>query len=298
MDLDLSDDQVALRDGIRSVLAGRFDIDRVRAGFDRAMYNELGKAGVFSLIADGFCWADAAIVFEQLGEFCIPGPLVASLLTGCVATIVGPTDNVVEHLTSVDTVVLLGEDVRRIDASTLSGRESEWPLDPLTPVFAMQSGWSRTAVVDESLNAHELHQRGAVLTAAFALGMASKLTEMSVAYAKEREQFDRPIGSFQAIKHVLADMAVRVELARAGVYAAAAHLDEPDQPGLARTVSVAKTMAGEAAVLNGKAATQVHGGMGFTWEVDVHLYLKRAWVIDTQFGSVDEHCDAITASIG
>ena len=171
MDLDLSDDQVALRDGIRSVLTGRFDIDRVRAGFDRAMYDELGEAGVFSLISDGFCWADAAIVFEQLGEFCIPGPLVASLLTGCVATIVAPTDNVVEHLTSVDTVVLLGEDVRRIDASTLSGRESDWPLDPLTPVFEMQSGWSHAAVVDVSLNAHELHQRGAVLSAAFALGI-------------------------------------------------------------------------------------------------------------------------------
>jgi alkylation response protein AidB-like acyl-CoA dehydrogenase len=141
-----------------------------------------------------------------------------------------------------------------------------------------------------------------VLTAAFSLGMAQRLTESSVAYAKERKQFDRPIGSFQAIKHVLADMAVRVEIARAAVYAAGAYLDAPDlesgEPGgLARAVSVAKVMAGEAAVRNGKDAVQVHGGMGFTWEVDVHLYLKRAWVLETHFGSVDAHCDALVALI-
>src|SRR5689334_24867468 len=82
MDLDLSDDQVALRDGIASVLAARIPIERVREGFDRAMFDELADAGVFSLRNDGFSWADCAVVFEQLGRFCIPGPLVESLLLG------------------------------------------------------------------------------------------------------------------------------------------------------------------------------------------------------------------------
>ena len=82
MDLDLSDDQVALRDGIASMLDGRVPIERVRAGFDRAMFDELADAGVFSLRADGFSWADCVVVFEQLGRFCVPGPLVASLLLG------------------------------------------------------------------------------------------------------------------------------------------------------------------------------------------------------------------------
>ena len=72
MDLDLDDDQIALRDGIAGLLAGRFDTDRVRAGFDRAMFDELAAAGVFSLRADGFAWADATIVFEQLGRHCVP----------------------------------------------------------------------------------------------------------------------------------------------------------------------------------------------------------------------------------
>src|SRR5579859_5903778 len=80
MDLDLSTDQIALRDGIAALLDGRFGMDRVRGGFDREMFEELAGAGVFSLRADGFSWADCTIVFEQLGRFCVPGPLVASLL--------------------------------------------------------------------------------------------------------------------------------------------------------------------------------------------------------------------------
>lgn len=301
MDLDLSDDQVALSDGIRSMLAGRFDSDRVRSGFDRAMYDELAEAGVFSLIADGFCWADAAVVFEQLGEFCVPGPLVASLLHGSPASIVHGDGCVAEHLHGVDSVIVLPSDaaapIRRVDAPSLNGDTSDWPLDPLTPITELSRDWAASAEVVAGAHAGDWNTRGAVLTSAYLLGMASRLTEMSVDYAKTREQFDRPIGSFQAIKHLLADMAVRTELARAAVYAAAAQLDEPEVEGLERTVSVAKVLAGEAAILNGKAATQVHGGMGFTWEVDVHLFLKRAWVLDTHFGSVDAHCDLVAATL-
>jgi alkylation response protein AidB-like acyl-CoA dehydrogenase len=123
---------------------------------------------------------------------------------------------------------------------------------------------------------------------------------MAVDYAKERVQFDRPIAGFQAIKHLCADMLVRTEVARAAVYAAGAHLDDVDLASYAdldRGISGAKVMAGEAAVANGKAATQVFGGMGFTWEVDVHLYLKRAWVLDSHFGSADMHADVVAGAL-
>jgi len=90
---------------------------------------------------------------------------------------------------------------------------------------------------------------------------------------------------------------VRTEVARAAVYAAGAHLDDPHLDGLFRAVSGAKVLAGEAATTNGKSATQVHGGMGFTWEVDVHLYLKRAWVLDTHFGSADAHASAVSRTL-
>ena len=147
----------------------------------------------------------------------------------------------------------------------------------------------------------EWRRAGAVLTAAFQLGLADRCTELAVAYAKERVQFDRAIASFQAIKHICADMVTRTEVARAAVYAAGAHLDaaEPlgDATALDRSIATAKLLAGDAAIANGKAATQVHGGMGYTWEVDVHLYLKRAWVLETRFGSGDHHADAIAASL-
>jgi len=191
--------------------------------------------------------------------------------------------------------VLRGEALTRLDPRSLDGEPSPWPLDPLTPVARVDVLPAGEPVAADT---GELRRTGAVLTAALALGLADRCTELAVAYAKERVQFDRPIGGFQAIKHLCADMLVRTEVARAAVYAAAAHLDEAGAPGLTRAVAGAKLLAGEAAVANGKAATQVFGGMGYTWEVDVHLYLKRAWVLDTHFGTADMHADAVGAALG
>ena len=302
MDLDLSDDQVALRDGITSMLEGRFHTDRIRNGFDRAMFAELAEAGVFSLRADGFSWADCVVVFEQLGRFCVPGPLVASLLLG-EGRITGLVEDRapiwIEHLDTLDDVVVLsGPDARRVEASAITGTPSSWPLDPLTPISSVEHLPAGNTI---NADATERRREGATLTAAFQLGLADRSTELAVAYAKERVQFDRPIAAFQAIKHLCADMLVRTEVARAAVYAAGAHLDDADLASYAdldRGISGAKVMAGEAAILNGKAATQVFGGMGFTWEVDVHLYLKRAWVLDSHFGSADTHADVVATALG
>jgi alkylation response protein AidB-like acyl-CoA dehydrogenase len=300
VDLDLSADQVSLRDGIAALLEGRFGADRIRGGFDRAAFDELAEAGVFSLRADGFGWSDCTVVFEQLGRFCVPGPLVASLLLGGgrVAGAVERADDGgawVEHLDVLDDLfVRRGDDVRRVDPASLDADPSTWPLDPLTPIARVPALPDGERV---DVDAAEVWRSGAVLTAALQVGLTDRCTELAVAYAKEREQFDRPIAGFQAIKHILADMLVRTEVARAAVYAAGAHLDASDLAGLDRAVSVAKAIAGEAAVVNGKSATQVFGGMGYTWEVDVHLYLKRAWVLETHFGAGDEHCDAVAAAV-
>jgi alkylation response protein AidB-like acyl-CoA dehydrogenase len=136
-----------------------------------------------------------------------------------------------------------------------------------------------------------------VLTAAYQVGMARACVDAATAYSLERRQFDRPIGSFQAVKHMLADMAVRAEVARASVDAAAVSLDHPDGGDATRAVAGAGMLAGEAALQNAKGSMQVHGGMGFTWEVDVHLYLKRAWVLNTVFGTPTAHADALADAI-
>ena len=300
MNFDLDDDQVALRDGTRALVEGRFPMDRVRAGFGATVHRELADAGVFSLRADGFSWADAAVVYEELGRGLVPGPLVWSfgrkrITTGLDATLAGSA--LVEFLRLADDVIMVGDGLARVvPADEIeAGDAEEWPLDPLTPVWRTDKQVVGGTRLERPVD--ELWREGALLTAAYCVGMADRLTEMAVAYALERQQFDRPIGSFQAVKHLCADMAVRAELARTAVYAAACILDDPATGSLTRALSGAKLLAGEAAVLNGQSATQVYGGMGFTWEVDVHLYLKRAWVLETQFGNGDSHADTLAATM-
>ena len=128
-----------------------------------------------------------------------------------------------------------------------------------------------------------------------------------MAYAKERHQFGQPIGAFQAVKHICADMLVRAEVARAAVQAAACLADAPDVAAaeaeaagctaaemVDRAVMGAKLLADEAALANARAAIQVHGGMGFTWEVPLHLHLKRARVLATSFGTRAELAAAVS----
>lgn len=119
------------------------------------------------------------------------------------------------------------------------------------------------------------------LTAAAAelVGVAARLLELSVAHALGREQFGRPIGSFQGVKHRLADCYVALERARSLTYAAAMLVDNPDASGAQRwrAALLAKAAAGDAATDGARAAVQVHGAIAMTWEHDVHLYLRRAW---------------------
>jgi alkylation response protein AidB-like acyl-CoA dehydrogenase len=315
VNFDLTEDQEALRDGIRSLCEGRFDMARNRAGFDRSMWDELAETGVFSLLADGFGWADAAIAFEELGRALVPGPLVWGVLAHGVVdadggvvggverpipeTPDGPGPVMLEHLDALDALVALDPGgVSRIDLASLpAGEALDWPLDPLTPVHRVATLPAGDLVADAA-TARRWQQAGAVLTAAYEVGMAHACVERSTAYSLERFQFDRPVGSFQAIKHLLADALVRAEVARTAVHAAAVTLDDPEVGHLARAVAGAKLLAGEAALKNAKTAIQVHGGMGFTWEVDMHLYLKRAWVLETVFGTADEASETVAATVG
>ena len=146
-------------------------------------------------------------------------------------------------------------------ANTIEATPVEWPLDPLTPVWRAER-LPPGAVVGDHTAAAQLRTEGALLTAAYLVGMADALTDLAVEYAKEREQFDRPIGSFQAVKHICADMVVRAEVARVAVHAAACVLDDPEVGPLTRSISGAKLLANEAAVLNGRvgdAGVRRHG---------------------------------------
>lgn len=312
MDFELSEEEQALGDGVRALCAGRFPLDKVRAaeGADRtvdaAAWAELGAAGVFSLLVSeddgglGLGLAHAAVVFEELGRALVPGPLVASalaagLVPGAVdgSVVVGAARRpagggpvVVEHLASVDTLVVLpdaepedGADLAIVDAGDLDADAAAESLDPLTPEWVVRSLPAGRALAGGDSTARRWERDEQVLTGALCVGVAAATLDLAVAYAKERQQFGSVIGSFQAVKHLCADMLVRTESARAAVQAAAVTADQPGVGDAVRAAAGAALVATEAAVANAKTCIQVHGGMGFTWELPIHLYLKRARVL-------------------
>ena len=293
MNFLLTPDQEDLREGVRSLCAGRFPMERVREGFDLEMWKELAAAGVFTVDEIGMGVAGAAVVFEELGRALVPGPLVWGWLRGRDDVVSGGVDapgQPVEHFDSLDLLHVLEDGgVHEVDARTVEATAIPRAVDPLTPLHHVVATTEGVSIGD----ADAWFRRGAVATAAYLVGMAAAATDAAVEYAKERHQFDRPIGSFQAIKHLLADMLVRTEVARAATHAAAVTIDDPEVGPVERAVAAAKLLAGEAATLNAKTSIQVHGGMGFTWDVDAHLYLKRAWYLEKTFGSGDEHAAAL-----
>ncbi|MEV0368472.1 acyl-CoA dehydrogenase family protein [Streptomyces sp. NPDC050636] len=312
MDFQLTDEQRVLRDGARGLLAGRFGRERVRAAvddpaLDRALWRELGEAGFFALRLPeaaggvGLGLPEAVLVFEEAGRALLPGPLVAcQLLAGVVdgvATgekIVGLCDAAAdpvlwEHPADCDELILVegraggayGSAAARVPHAPFAS------VDPLTPL-ARVTDVPRTAPL--ALDVPRLHREAALLTAAQQLGSAARTVEMAVAYAREREQFGAPVGSFQAIKHLCAQMLVRAEIARSAVYAASI-------TGCVREVTGAKMLADHAAVRNARDCLQVHGGMGFTWEADVHLHLKRAWLRAERWGTAGEAEELLAAGL-
>jgi alkylation response protein AidB-like acyl-CoA dehydrogenase len=324
VDFRVSEDQQALQAGVRSFCEGRVGIEQLRElektrGFEPGLWRGLAELGVFSLrLAEarggvGLGSSDAVLVFEELGRCVAPGPLAWShLAAGLVegaeqgSAVVGGLDLVasdagpylVEHLESLDVLLLLRRDgLYSVAARELDARSLGNPFDPLTPVHALAAlpAGEKLAAVDE---AARLRLEGAALVAGQLLGIAEQTVAMANQYAKEREQFNRPIGSFQSIKHMLADMFTRQEAARAAVYAAGATLDDPLVGDVARAVSAAKVVAGEAALKNSRACIQVHGGMGYTWEVPAHYYWKRTWVLEQCFGTAEEHADALAGKLG
>ncbi|MFF7645600.1 acyl-CoA dehydrogenase family protein [Streptomyces canus] len=269
MRFQLTSDQLALRDGVRGLLTRRFDGEALRAAvdspeLDRALWRELGAAGFFSLrVPDaqggvGLGLPEAVLAFEEAGRALLAGPLVATHLAAGVVDGAAEGEVVVADGDPGGLVEWLEEaDVVRGDATGAVALKS---VDPLTPLHRVPGARVRAA-----------DPVAVLLTAAEQLGTATRVCELAVQHARTREQFGQPIGAFQAVKHLCAQMLVRAETARAAVYAAAVTADPVD-------IAAARLLADEAAERGARDCLQVHGGMGFTWECEVQLHLKRAWV--------------------
>ncbi|MEV0317056.1 acyl-CoA dehydrogenase family protein [Streptomyces sp. NPDC050658] len=286
MDFQLTEDQVALRGGVRDLLEGRFALRAAvdsGGGLDRGLWRELGTAGFFSLMLPeaeggvGLGLPEAALVFEEAGRVLLPGPAVSSFLAA--GEVPGAASGEVV-VTGVFGALVPWLDEADVVLGDVEGAVPLRSVDPLTPLHRIPGSGG---FAHPSPNSRLRSSRGGptrpagrlpeatLLVAAEQVGSAGHTLEMAVRYARERTQFGQPIGGFQAVKHLCAQMLVRVELARGAVYAAAVTGDVLEIAG-------AKLLADDAAVCNARDCLQVYGGMGFTWEADVHLHLKRAWV--------------------
>ncbi|MFF5371753.1 acyl-CoA dehydrogenase family protein [Streptomyces sp. NPDC013187] len=248
---------------------------------DRGVWRALGDLGFFALRLPeaeggvGLGLPEAVLVFEEAGRVLLPGPLVAThLAAGAVPgaatgeTVVAAVDGgLVEWLAEADVV-----------HGDATGAVPLRSLDPLTPLHRVAAG--RRAPDPVAI----------LLSAAEQLGTAVRVGELAAQHARAREQFGRPIGAFQAVAHLCAGILVRAETARAAVYAAAVTADPAD-------IAAARLLADEAAVRGARDCLQVHGGMGFTWESEVHLHLKRAWVRTQRAGGVTESEEVLAAAL-
>jgi alkylation response protein AidB-like acyl-CoA dehydrogenase len=325
MDFDLSDDQLALRDGARELLDGLASPERVRThtrtgdAYDAALWRAMVDQGWLGVEVSeargglGLGAIEVAVLAEELGRHCAPAPFVPTvlaldaltsagdeetetagrLLTGdalaCVAWDVAAP---VPYAPSADLAIVCDDDgVYCIDMPDRPRRE---PAMDLT----RELGWlpfdrNRARKLGGAEARRRFVDRGATFTAADLLGGASRALEMAVEYAKDREQFGRPIGSFQAVKHRCADMLVDVEGMRSAVYWAAWCLSADDADASV-AASTAKVWCADASKRVMSSALQVHGGIGFTWEHDLHFFLKRAQLDQLAFGDASFHRRRLT----
>jgi hypothetical protein len=190
--------------------------------------------------------------------------------------------------------LLVVEDARVLFIPREDGSVAIDPRPSLDPTRTVSNVTLRDAacIALDGAAAAELRRRATVLACADAVGGIQRTVEMSVDYGKVRHQFGKPIGSFQAVKHRCADMAVRAEMARsATIYATVSVRDGAADADF--QVSVAKLLCANAYIQNSADNVQNHGGMGFTWECDAHLYVKRARSFDLAFGSRNAQLDRI-----
>ena len=232
-------------------------------------------------------------MIEQAG---IVAPLLAGLdvdkgwrdrvVAGEIVALGHPANPLVADADAAAALLLAhGDELHLVERAsvTLTREES---FDPFRRLFRVD--WTPSAATQINTSWGDAAERGAVLAAAQMIGIGQRCIDMAVAYAKDRHQFGKPIGSYQAVKHLLSTAQVRIEFARPVVHAAAAGLPLGTLAARAR-VAHAKLAAAEAADLAARTAVQVHGAMGMTWEVDVHFFLKRALALKTAWGTPAAH---------
>jgi alkylation response protein AidB-like acyl-CoA dehydrogenase len=327
MRFGFDEDQLLLQKTLRDFLASEVPVARVRALWDTEtgrspeLWKSLADLGVTGLLVPeayqgmGMDERFLVLLHEEAGRAALAEPLVAtSVAVPMLVELGSPAlcERWLGRIAGGEAIVAVGHPVNaflsdaHVAALLLLPHEDEihalapadvalvrQPVnDPARRVFSPR--WSPAAAtrIARGQQARELLaaalDRGALACAAQLLGATERLLELAVAYARQRVQFGQPIGSFQAVKHMLANVKVALEYARPVVYRAAHSVALAD-PSRAVHVSHAKAAAGDAAALAARAALQVHGAIGYTWEQDLHVWMRRAWSLELAWGSGSFH---------
>lgn len=280
-----------------------------------AVWAQLAETGVTALAIseeNGGMGADAidlVVAIEQLGRHAVPGPVAETLAVapallaavaperlealaeGALATVAAPPETPFAVDADASALALL---VSGNDVSVAVPGASRQSVDLARKLFEVTAGESIGTIDDATLAAAQ--DFGALATAAQLQGLARTMLDISVEYAKQRKQFGRAIGSQQAIKHLLAEIAVAVEMA-APLLQAAAMAVRDGAPTARRDVSAAKVACGDAAYKASRVALQVHGAIGYTQEHDLSLYLTRTRALLTAWGTPAVHRARVLAAL-
>jgi alkylation response protein AidB-like acyl-CoA dehydrogenase len=297
---------------------------------DRDLWRSSAELGWFGLGLDedlggvGYTLVEEALLFAELGAHATPGPFLATVLAvrvagrsgaadvaaailggeqvvalaepegvGAVGAEVSGTVRVTDHGDADLLLVVTADGASLLDAGPVDV-VAQPSLDPLVPLGVANLDRVPAVARLEGADAADMWRRGTVLVAAELAGVAAATAAQSTEYAKDREQFGRPIGSFQAVKHRCADMAVRAEAATSLVrYASLAVAD--GRPDGSFHADAARTVAGDAALANAQINVQNHGGIGFTWEHTAHRYVTRTQVLLRTLGDRRTHLGALLA---
>jgi alkylation response protein AidB-like acyl-CoA dehydrogenase len=331
-----SEDQLALQQTVRDFLAGECPPERIRAlwesdsGRSAELWGKLAELGIPGLLVPearggmGQGEVDAVLIHEEIGRAALAEPLVstsavaAPLLAGlgdegfagpwleriAAGEAIVAVGNAASPLVAdahVARLLLLphGDEVHAVDPAGVESA-AQPATDPAQRLFRI--GWKprestciAAGETGRALQAAAL-DRGALACAAQLVGVGDQLLAMASAYVGQRKQFGKPIGSFQAVKHHLATVKVALEYARPMVHRAAWSVAEA-VPGRSVHVSMAKLAASEAAAQAARTALQVHGAIGYTWEQDLHIWMRRAWSLGNAWGTLSFHRDRVTDAV-
>jgi alkylation response protein AidB-like acyl-CoA dehydrogenase len=311
-------------------------------GYEPADWQRLAEMGYLGLIlpanvgGQGLGAIELAIVLEEVGRACMPGPYLDAVLAAAVLAAAGGQEALLADISAGKKLVTTARAdapfsgtkatpthfasgrvhgtkyfipfAAQADALLVATPETvclvhnpfdvvDMPtIDPAQRFGAVTFDHAAIAVGPASL-LERADQLAAVGASAMLLGVMSRVLEMTLEYVQTRQAFKRPIGSFQALQHRLADMLLKTESSRSAVYRAAWCVDTNDTDA-ALACAAAKAYAGDGARLMCGESIQMHGGIGFTWELDLHFFFKRAKTLEQHYGSTEVQLERALAAAG